>query len=230
MKVYILGSGIGGMSCAAFLSHNGFDVTILEQNSYFGGKAHRISEQGFEFDTGPCLLTYPDWFEELFSNCGKNLKDYFTYQRLDPITRYFLDNQNVDVASDIKQTAINFENKLGLKKIAFLKYIERWIRIYNISEKIFLLKDLKFNFFFFKNAVQWIFKAGVVNIFNSVAHYNKVLKNKSVEKIMNRFATYTGSSPYKTPAFMNQLAIVEMINGGFYPSGGIHSISKALFK
>ena len=230
MKVYILGSGIGGMSCAAFLSHNGFDVTILEQNSYFGGKAHRISEQGFEFDTGPCLLTYPDWFEELFSNCGKNLKDYFTYQRLDPITRYFLDNQNVDVASDIKQTAINFENKLGLKKIAFLKYIERWIRIYNISEKIFLLKDLKFNFFFFKNAVQWIFKAGVVNIFTSVAHYNKVLKNKSVEKIMNRFATYTGSSPYKTPAFMNQLAIVEMINGGFYPSGGIHSISKALFK
>ena len=37
-------------------------------------------------------------------------------------------------------------------------------------------------------------------------------------------------SPYKTPAFMNQLAIVEMINGGYYPTGGIHSISKALFK
>ena len=59
---------------------------------------------------------------------------------------------------------------------------------------------------------------------------DKVLKNKAVEKIMNRFATYTGSSPYKTPAFMNQLAVVEMINGGYYPNGGIHSISKALFK
>ena len=50
-KVYILGSGIGGMSCAAVLANNGFEVTILEQNNYFGGKAHRISEQGFEFDT-----------------------------------------------------------------------------------------------------------------------------------------------------------------------------------
>ena len=33
MKAYILGSGIGGMSCAAFLANNGFDVTVLEQNS-----------------------------------------------------------------------------------------------------------------------------------------------------------------------------------------------------
>tara|TARA_A100001015_G_C15001444_1_gene718681 strand:- start:133 stop:1575 length:1443 start_codon:yes stop_codon:yes gene_type:complete len=230
MKVYILGSGIGGMSCAAVLANKGFEVTVLEQNSYFGGKAHRISEEGFEFDTGPCLLTYPNWFEELFNTCGKNLKDYLGYQRLDPITRYFLDNQHVDVASDIKQTAINFENKLGLKKIVFLNYIKRWVRIYNISEKIFLLNELKFNFFFLKNAFKWIFKAGVINIFTSVAYYNKVLKNKAVEKIMNRFATYTGSSPYKTPAFMNQLAIVEMINGGYYPKGGIHGISKALFK
>ena len=230
MKAYILGSGIGGMSCAAFLANNGFDVTVLEQNSYFGGKAHRIIEKGFEFDTGPCLLTYPNWFEELFNTCDKNLKDYLSYQRLDPITRYFLDDKNVDVASDINQTAINFENKLGLKKIVFLNYIKRWVRIYNISEKIFLLNELKFNFFFLKNAFVWIFKAGVVNIFTSVAYYNKVLKNKAVEKIMNRFATYTGSSPYKTPAFMNQLAVVEMINGGYYPNGGIHSISKALYK
>jgi phytoene dehydrogenase-like protein len=29
---------------------------------------------------------------------------------------------------------------------------------------------------------------------------------------------------------MNQLAVVEMINGGYYPNGGIHGISKALFK
>lgn len=230
MKVYILGSGIGGMSCAAVLANNGFEVTILEQNNYFGGKAHRISEKGFEFDTGPCLLTYPEWFDELFNTCGKNLKDYLNYKRLDPITRYFLDNKEVDVASDINQTAINFENELGLKKTFFLNYIKRWVSIYNISEKIFLLNELKFNFFFLKNAVKWIFKAGVVNIFTSMSYYNKVLRNNSVEKIMNRFATYTGSSPYQTPAFMNQLAVVEMVNGGYYPTGGIHSISKALFK
>ena len=29
MKAYILGSGIGGMSCAALLANNGFDVTEI---------------------------------------------------------------------------------------------------------------------------------------------------------------------------------------------------------
>ena len=47
---------------------------------------------------------------------------------------------------------------------------------------------------------------------------------------MNRFATYTGSSPYATPAFMNQLAVVEMMKGAYFPKGGIHSISKALYQ
>ena len=47
---------------------------------------------------------------------------------------------------------------------------------------------------------------------------------------MNRFATYTGSSPYKTPAFMNQLALVEMIKGAYFPDGGIYSVTSALFQ
>jgi phytoene desaturase len=61
-----------------------------------------------------------------------------------------------------------------------------------------------------------------------MASYNERLQNPELEKIMNRFATYTGSSPYKTPAFMNQLAVVEMVLGGFYPNGGIFNIPKAL--
>ena len=61
-----------------------------------------------------------------------------------------------------------------------------------------------------------------------MASYNERLQNPELEKIMNRFATYTGSSPYKTPAFMNQLAVVEMVLGGFYPKGGIFNIPKAL--
>jgi len=30
MKVYIVGSGVGGMSCTAILGYNGFDITIIE--------------------------------------------------------------------------------------------------------------------------------------------------------------------------------------------------------
>ena len=60
MKITVLGSGIRGMSCDALLAKNGFGVTLIEQNSSFGRKSGLICEEGFRFDTGPSLMTYPE--------------------------------------------------------------------------------------------------------------------------------------------------------------------------
>ena len=62
------------------------------------------------------------------------------------------------------------------------------------------------------------------------AYNKKHISNDKVEMILNRFATYTGSSPYETPAFMNQLGVVEMIKGAYFPHQGIYSIPLALKK
>ena len=229
MNIFIVGSGIGGMACAAVLASKGINVKILEQNNSVGGKAGNIQKNGYEFDTGPSLLTYPDWFDDLFKSCGKNPRDYFSYIKLDNVTRYFFEKGKfVDVLGELEDTADNFERELGVEKQMFLKYFKKWENIYEISEEVFLKGDLKIDLNFIKNAVKWIAISGFSNIFKSMATYNKRLQNPELEKIMNRFATYTGSSPYKTPAFMNQLAVVEMVLGGFYPKGGIFNIPKAL--
>lgn len=232
MKVNILGAGIGGLSTAALLAKNGFQVNVIEQNSYPGGKAGQLKENGYIFDTGPSLLTLPEWIDDLFKQCEKNPRDYFEYQRLETITRYFYDDDSfVDVAADIEQTAENFEKHSGLNTEDFLTYFSLWTKIYKISEQTFLKGELIYNFSFFKNAIIWLSQTGISNILSSMASYNsKKLSNKYVENIMNRFATYTGSSPYETPAFMNQLAVVEMIKGAFFPKGGIFSIPKALYQ
>jgi phytoene desaturase len=230
MKVNILGAGIGGLSTAALLAKNGFQVNVIEQNSYPGGKAGQLKENGFVFDTGPSLLTLPDWIDNLFIECEKNPRDYFDYQRLETITRYFFnDDSFVDVSANIEQTAENFKIHSGLDTEDFLSYFRKWTKIYDISEQTFLKGELVYNFSFFKNAILWLSQTGISNVFSSMASYNsKKLSNRYVENIMNRFATYTGSSPYETPAFMNQLAVVEMIKGAFFPTGGIFSIPTAL--
>ena len=66
MNIIIIGSGIGGMACAATLANSGVKVKVLEQNNDVGGKAGNIQQNGYEFDTGPSLLTYPNWFDDLF--------------------------------------------------------------------------------------------------------------------------------------------------------------------
>ena len=231
MDIIIIGSGIGGMACAATLAKSGKKIKILEQNNHVGGKAGKIKVNGYEFDTGPSLLTYPNWFDDLFLSCGKNPRDYFNYIRLENVTRYFFDEGKfVDVVSDLEETAENFEKKLGIDKNEFLKYFKKWEDIYKISEEVFLKGEFKIDYKFIKNSIKWISKSGISNIFKSMATYNKRLQNPALEKIMNRFATYTGSSPFETPAFMNQLAVVEMVLGGFYPNGGIFNLPKALEK
>src|SRR5674476_88302 len=51
-KVVVIGSGVGGSGCAALLASKGFDVTVLERNSFSGGKAASFEREGFTYDTG----------------------------------------------------------------------------------------------------------------------------------------------------------------------------------
>jgi phytoene dehydrogenase-like protein len=51
-KAVVIGSGVGGAGCAALLAQKGFDVTVLERNSFPGGKAASFEREGFTYDTG----------------------------------------------------------------------------------------------------------------------------------------------------------------------------------
>jgi diapolycopene oxygenase len=47
-------------------------------------------------------------------------------------------------------------------------------------------------------------------------------------QFFNRFATYNGSSPYKTPGIMSMIPTLEMQFGTFYPRGGMRNIVESL--
>ena len=55
--VVVIGSGIGGLCCAALLGRYGFQVTVCESHSIPGGAAHGFQRQGYTFDSGPSLYS-----------------------------------------------------------------------------------------------------------------------------------------------------------------------------
>ena len=57
MDVIIIGSGIGGLSCAGLLARYGFKVTVCESHSIPGGAAHSFTYNGYKFDSGPSLYS-----------------------------------------------------------------------------------------------------------------------------------------------------------------------------
>src|SRR5271157_659189 len=48
--VVIIGSGIGGLTCAAYLAKAGFPITLLEKHSIPGGYATSFNRGNYDFD------------------------------------------------------------------------------------------------------------------------------------------------------------------------------------
>jgi len=55
--VAVIGSGIGGLCCAALLARAGFQVTVCESHTVPGGAAHGFERDGFHFESGPSFFT-----------------------------------------------------------------------------------------------------------------------------------------------------------------------------
>ena len=52
-KVIIVGAGMAGLSAAAYLAREGFDLLLLEKNDRCGGLVNTFEQGGFSFDAGP---------------------------------------------------------------------------------------------------------------------------------------------------------------------------------
>ncbi len=52
-KVIIVGAGMAGLSAAAYLAKEDFDVLLLEKNDRCGGLVNTFEQDGFFFDAGP---------------------------------------------------------------------------------------------------------------------------------------------------------------------------------
>jgi phytoene desaturase len=56
MKIVVIGSGMAGLTVAAYLSRAGHTVTVFEQYHQIGGVTATIRESGYGWDIGPLLL------------------------------------------------------------------------------------------------------------------------------------------------------------------------------
>lgn len=52
-KIVVIGGGFAGLSSAALLARDGWDVTLVEKNESLGGRARYWQTEGFTFDMGP---------------------------------------------------------------------------------------------------------------------------------------------------------------------------------
>src|SRR5688572_24119755 len=100
-RVVVVGAGLGGLSCALRLAGAGREVTVVEREAHPGGRAGRRSVAGYEFDTGPTVLTMPELLAETLGAVGEDLTDWLELTRVDPAYRaHYPDGSTLDVIAD----------------------------------------------------------------------------------------------------------------------------------
>jgi phytoene desaturase len=232
-KVAVIGSGPGGLAVAVRLAILKFDVEVFESNAHPGGKINEFHSEGFRFDGGPSLFTLPALVDELFELAGKNPKDYFNYQKLDEVCRYFWEDQTrLTVSADNHDFDNRVSEVLNEKPGKILDYLKESAFKYDILSGLFIHKSLhKLSTWLSKDAFRGylnIFSMGIFGTFNS---FNKQsFSNPKTVQLFNRYATYNGSSPYNTPATMSIIPHLEYNIGAFLPEKGMYQIADALHK
>ncbi len=232
-KTAVIGSGVAGIASAIRLAAKGHEVSVFEKNAEPGGKLAQLHMQGFRFDKGPSLFTLPEMVEELFLLCNKNREDYFSYQALDASCKYFYeDGTRINAWHKTDDFANEVAQSCGIDPSRVTDFLLKSKRLYEITGDVFLFNSIhKIRNYRMPAYRKALFHLHELDVFTSMHKKNKRwFQDPRVVQLFDRYATYNGSSPYKTPATLNVIPHLEHNIGAFFPNKGMYHIVEALYE
>lgn len=229
MRVAVVGAGVGGMCAAIRLATAGHDVVVLERSPVTGGKLATLAEGGFTFDLGPTLLTLPDVLDEVFRLAGTTLADEVDLIRLDPQHRYrWSDGSSLAIPDDPRATPTVVEAFSSGAGDAWTSFGERAARIWEVSERTFLAGPMGSPLALLGRVRTPLDLARIDGTRTLAKLASSTFDDPRLQQLVGRYATYSGSSPYRAPATLACIAHVEQRFGCWHVAGGLGRIRDAL--
>lgn len=231
-KAIVIGSGIAGLAAALRLNKLGYKVEVFETNPWPGGKLHAIFKEGYRFDLGPSLFTMPHFVDELFELYGYSPGEKFSYSRKEVTCHYFWENGKRFNAWADKEAFISSASEVfNIEENDLRAYLDRNKEKYDITAPVFLEKSLhRMGTYLSLSTVRSFLQIHKLHINTSLNSLNaRTFEDPHLVQLFNRYATYNGSSPYKTPGIMSMIPHLEMHYGTFFPKGGMHAIVTSLY-
>jgi phytoene desaturase len=237
-KTAVIGGGLGGLAAACTLAARGHSVTLFERNSWAGGKAAVLEQEGFRFDMGPTILTIPSVLRRIYSEAGLKLEEHMDLVELDPQWRcFFSDKTQLDLVKGTESMGKGLNEFTGNPGAAaeYEKFLE-WSRdLHGISDRFFFWKPV----------------GGIMDVFRSnsvldrglltdllkmrmgqtvAASIRSHISDARAAQMIDHFTQYVGSSPDASPAILCGIAHMQTSEGVWYPMGGTRAVPVALEK
>ncbi len=228
-KIIVIGSGIGGITSAAYLAQAGHRVRIFEKNAYPGGRSGMIERDGHRFDVGATFLMMPGVFEDAFSRLGKSITEELKLHRVDPVYRVkFPGEQEIRYTSDLSSLQKQFEQIEPGSYMKFLKLMNSGFHVYAkamplISRNYYSMLD--------PSLIRFPFMVYRYKGFHN--HYKLISKYFHSEELRAFFTfqnLYMGQDPFHSSGMYHFLPFMELSDGVYFPEGGMHRVAERLLQ
>jgi len=227
-NVVIVGAGLAGLSAALRLAGAGRSVTVIERESVPGGRSGLLQKEGYNFDTGPTVLTMPSLIEDAFNSVGEEMKDWLDLIPLRPLYRAFYhDGSQLDVYPDTKEMEAEIAKVIGPEEaIGYRNYVDFVTKLYKYEINDFIDRNIDSPFgLLTPNLARLIAIGGFRKLSPKVSQF---LKDPRTQKVYSFQAMYAGVSPQQALAIYAVIAYMDSVNGVFFPRGGMHAVPRAL--
>lgn len=227
-RALVIGAGFSGLAASASLAAKGFEVTVLEKNSTPGGRARQFSSQGFTFDMGPSWYWMPEVFEEFFAAFERKTTDYYQLERLDPSYKIvFGPGDEVVMPASTDGIFSLYESLEPGSSENLRKFLNEAGYKYKTGMGNFVRKPSHS----IREYLHWdILKAGIrLNMFSSFASYtNRYFKNPKIRRMLEFPVLFLGGTADSTPALYSLMNYSDMVQGTWYPQGGMYRVVEAM--
>ncbi|KAI1632564.1 hypothetical protein F4809DRAFT_656191 [Biscogniauxia mediterranea] len=228
-KAIVIGAGAGGIAIAARLAKAGLAVTVLEKNSFTGG---RCSLGTYRFDQGPSLLLLPQLFHETFSDLSTSLasEGVSLLRCATNYVVYFADGGTFTLSSDLASLKPQVDAVEGPG--GFGRFLA-WLGEAHAHEETSLRAVLHRNFPSLASLALCFARSPAsalrLHPFHGAwARAARYFRSERLRRVFTFATMYVGMSPFAAPATYSLLPAAELLDGIWYPRGGFHAVLGAL--
>ena len=228
--VIVVGAGLAGLSAACHLTGRGHQVTVLEAEAIPGGRAGRLDQGGFTFDTGPSVLTMRNLIADAFTAVGSRIDEALPMRRLDPAYRAsFADGSTIYVRYGREAMREEINRTCGPRDAAAFDDFVDWVRrLYQVEMPHFIDKNFDSPLGLLsapKAAAQLVRLGGFGRLGPAI---RRRFRDPRLHRLFSFQALYAGLSPESALALYAVITYMDSIEGVWFPEGGMHAIPAAL--
>jgi phytoene desaturase len=224
----IIGAGLGGIATAARLARCGYEVTVLEKNATPGGRCGQLVRDGHRFDIGATLYLMPQVFAETYTALGERLQDHLDLRRIDPTYHiHFDDGAKLTPSADLNAMQAQLEAIEPGSSGALLRYLAEGHKHYHLSLQRFVGRNFysMLDYFSPQNLPLLFQLKPLVKHYDHIGRYFRHPHLKAAFTFQNM---YLGISPFDAPATYSLLQYTELVEGVWFPMGGLYRVVESL--